>query len=93
MKKSELIAVIAEKHNLSVNDADRLVNNVFGEITEALAAGNRVELRGFGSFSTRQRGARIGRNPKTGKAVSVEPKTVPFFKAGKDLKLKVFERK
>ena len=93
MKKSELIAVIAEKHNLSLNDADRLVNNVFDEITEALAAGSRVELRGFGSFSTRQRGARIGRNPKTGKAVSVEPKTVPFFKAGKDLKLKVFERK
>ena len=93
MKKSELIAVIAEKHNLSLNDADRLVNNVFDEITEALAAGNRVELRGFGSFSTRQRGARIGRNPKTGKAVSVEPKTVPFFKAGKDLKLKVFGNK
>ena len=93
MKKSELIAVIAEKHNLSLNDADRLVNNVFDEITEALAAGNRVELRGFGSFSTRQRGARIGRNPKTGKAVSVEPKTVPFFKAGKDLKLKVFKTK
>jgi integration host factor subunit beta len=93
MKKSELIAIIAEKHNLSVNDADRLVNNVFDEITEALAAGSRVELRGFGSFSTRQRGARIGRNPKTGKAVSVEPKTVPFFKAGKDLKLKVFKNK
>lgn len=93
MKKSELIAVIAEKHNLSLNDADRLVNNVFDEITEALAAGSRVELRGFGSFSTRQRGARIGRNPKTGKAVSVEPKTVPFFKAGKDLKLKVFKTK
>ena len=93
MKKSELIAVIAEKHNLSVNDADRLVNNVFDEITKALAAGSRVELRGFGSFSTRQRGARIGRNPKTGKAVSVEPKTVPFFKAGKDLKLKVFGNK
>ena len=93
MKKSELIAVIAEKHNLSLNDADRLVNNVFDEITEALAAGSRVELRGFGSFSTRQRGARIGRNPKTGKAVSVEPTTVPFFKAGKDLKLKVFKTK
>jgi len=93
MKKSELITTIAEKHNLSASDADRLVNNVFDEITNALAGGSRVELRGFGSFSTRQRGARIGRNPKTGKTVSVEPKTVPFFKAGKDLKLKVFNGK
>lgn len=87
MTKSELIARIADlNRHLYYSDAERIVNTVFDEITAALAEGKRVELRGFGAFSIRQREARIGRNPKTGKTVSVEPKSVPFFKAGKRLK-------
>ena len=85
MIKSELVAKLAEQTNLNKTDAERVVSTVFDEITKALIGGNRVELRGFGVLSVRERKARQGRNPKTGAKVSVEAKRVPFFKAGKSI--------
>ena len=90
MTKSELIQVIAEKNpSLHVSDIEHLVSAIFEKITEALAGGDRVEIRGFGAFSVREREARVGRNPKTGEAVEVPAKKTPFFKVGKELKEKV----
>lgn len=90
MTKSELMQRIMVAHpELHQNDIERLVNTVFKEITDALAAGRRVELRGFGAFSVRHRDARKGRNPRTGETVMVPPKRVPFFKTGKDLRERV----
>ena len=87
MTKSDLILRLAEKHpHLLQRDIERIVNTVFDEITHALARGNRVELRGFGAFSVKHRDARQGRNPRTGEAVSVARKSVPFFKTGKQLR-------
>jgi len=87
MIKSELVQQIAEENpHLYHRDVERIVATVFNEITEALARGDRVELRGFGAFSVRQRDARTGRNPRTGEAVHVPQKSVPFFKAGKELR-------
>ena len=87
MIKSELVQQIAEDNpHLYLRDVERIVSTVFDEITEALARGDRVELRGFGAFSVKNRDARTGRNPRTGEAVEVPEKTVPFFKAGKELR-------
>lgn len=87
MTKSELIARLAERNpHLYHRDLERVVNTVFAEISAALAAGDRVELRGFGSFSVRRRKARMGRNPRTGAAVAVAGKHLPFFKTGKELR-------
>lgn len=87
MIKSELVQVIAEQNpHLYQRDVENIVNSILNEITEALASGDRVELRGFGAFSVKNRGARIGRNPRTGERVEVEEKSVPFFKTGKDLR-------
>ena len=87
MIKSELIQQIAEENpHLFQRDVERIVSTVFEEITAALARGDRVELRGFGAFSVKTRDAHTGRNPRTGDAVPVPEKTVPFFKAGKDLR-------
>jgi len=87
MIKSELIQKIAEDNpHLFHRDVERIVGTVFDEIIEALAAGNRVELRGFGAFSVKNRDARVGRNPRTGESVAVEEKHVPFFKTGKLLR-------
>ena len=87
MIKSELIQKIAEDNpHLFHRDVERIVGTVFEEIIEALAAGNRVELRGFGPFSVKNRDARVGRNPRTGESVAVEEKHVPFFKTGKLLR-------
>jgi len=87
MIKSELVQVIANRNpHLFLRDVENIVNAIFDEITEALAAGNRVELRGFGAFSVKSRPARTGRNPRTGDAVEVEEKWVPFFKTGKELR-------
>ena len=84
MTRSELIEKIAKENpHLYHTDAERIVSTVFDEITKALKDGNRVELRGFGVFSVRTRKPRKARNPKTGEAVMVDQKTVPFFKAGK----------
>lgn len=87
MTKSELISRMAELYpDLNHQDLDRVINTIFAEITGALAAGDRVELRGFGAFSVRTREARRGRNPRTGETVNVPEKRTPFFKCGKDLK-------
>jgi integration host factor subunit beta len=87
MIKSELVQSIADNNpHLFQRDVENIVNSVFDEITNALAEGNRVELRGFGAFSVKNRLPRAGRNPKTGEAVSVEEKWVPFFKTGKELR-------
>jgi integration host factor subunit beta len=87
MIKSELIARLAEKNpHLYHRDIERIVSCIFDEIAAALARGDRVELRGFGAFSVKSRPARTGRNPRTGDAVSVAEKYVPFFKTGKELR-------
>ena len=87
MIKSELVEKIAaENPHLLQRDVERIVATVFEEITEAIATGNRVELRGFGSFSSKKREERVGRNPRTGDSVKVEEKHVPFFKTGKNLR-------
>jgi integration host factor subunit beta len=87
MIRSELVAIVAE-HNphLTIKDVERIVATIFDEITDALADGRRVELRGFGAFSTRARDPRTGRNPRTGAAVKVDAKKVPYFKPGKELR-------
>lgn len=87
MTKSDLILRLAEMYpHLLQRDIERIVGTVFDEISNALARGNRVELRGFGAFSVKRREARQGRNPRTGDAVSVDEKYVPFFKTGKQLR-------
>jgi integration host factor subunit beta len=85
--KSELVQQIGEQFpHLFQRDVENIVNAIFDEITDALARGDRVELRGFGAFSVRQRGARRGRNPRTGQQVDVAEKFVPFFKTGKEMR-------
>ena len=87
MTKSELIQLLAEQNpRLYERDVERIVATIFDEISSALANGNRVELRGFGALSVKERDARIGRNPRTGETVNISRKFVPFFKAGKDLR-------
>ena len=88
--KSELIAgLAADNPHLRGADVEIIVSTIFDEITAALARGSRVELRGFGAFTVKRRDARTGRNPRTGEAVPVEEKSVPFFKAGKELRERV----
>ena len=87
MIRSELVQKIAEDNSaLNVADAERIVTTIFDEIISSISSGNRVELRGFGAFSVKKREARTGRNPKTGDAVSVDSKHIPFFKTGKLLR-------
>lgn len=87
MIRSELIQKIADENpHLYQRDVEKIVNTIFDQITGALARGDRVELRGFGAFSVKQRDSRLGRNPRTGEAVPVEEKHVPFFKTGKLLR-------
>ena len=87
MIKSELVQTIANRNpHLYQRDVELIVNAIFDEITEALCESNRVELRGFGAFSTRHRDGRKGRNPRTGEAVDVPEKRVPYFKPGKDMR-------
>lgn len=87
MIKSELVQKIADQNpHLYQRDVENIVNTILEEITAALSRGDRVELRGFGAFSVKARGARTGRNPRTGAQVSVDEKTVPFFKTGKDMR-------
>ena len=90
MTKSDLIKRLAEANpHLYLRDIERIVGTVFEEISAALSRGDRVELRGFGAFSVRTRGERVGRNPRTGKEVSVPNKVVPYFKTGKELRLRL----
>ena len=87
MTKSELIARLAAMNpHLYQRDVERIVTTIFEEITSALARGDRVELRGFGAFSVKARGSRVGRNPRTGAAVHVSEKYIPYFKTGKQLR-------
>ncbi len=87
MTKSELIARLAAANpHLYHRDVERIVSTVFEEIASALARGDRVELRGFGAFSIKQRDARLGRNPRTGESVNVTAKYIPYFKTGKELR-------
>jgi integration host factor subunit beta len=87
MTKSELILRIAERNpHLYQRDVERIVSTIFDEISAALSRGDRVELRGFGAFSVKKRGSRLGRNPRTGEAVAVSEKQIPFFKTGKELR-------
>ena len=86
MTKSELILRIGRlSPHLHYRDAERIVATIFDEIATALARGDRVELRGFGSFAIKHRDARTGRNPRTGEIVEVSRKVIPFFKTGKQL--------
>jgi len=90
MTKSELVDIIAEKQQgITRREAEVVVNTILGAIGEALSSGDHVELRGFGSFTTKQRNARVGRNPKTGESVMVPAKMVPHFKPGKELRERV----
>jgi len=85
--KSELVQrLVARNPHLYQRDIENIVDAILGEITEALARGNRVELRGFGAFSTKQRQARTGRNPRTGDKVPVMEKHAAFFKTGKEMR-------
>jgi len=92
MTKAELVEKVANQINLTKKQTEVVVNTVFSSITDSLAEGKKVELRGFGSFRIRQRNARIGRNPKSGQKVDVPSKKVPFFKAGKELRELVDEQ-
>lgn len=93
MTKRELIEeVVNSRSHLPRREVEALVNGVFGSLTEALARGERIEIRGFGSFIVKRRNAREGLNPKTGAVVSVHAKRVAFFKAGKELKQRVDAR-
>ncbi len=90
MTKSELIARLAEANpHLYRQNVERIVTTIFEEITATLARGDRVELRGFGAFSVKERGPRTGRNPRTGEAVQVAAKYIPYFKTGKQLREKL----
>src|SRR5262245_7262476 len=87
MIKSELVQRIASQNpHLYQRDVENIVNAILGEITSAMATGDRVELRGFGAFSVKHRPARTGRNPRTGAHVAVDKKSVPFFKTGKEMR-------
>jgi integration host factor subunit beta len=90
MIRSELVQLLAnENPNLSLREIDQIVSVFFDEITAQLAAGGRVEIRGFGTFSTRARDGRTGRNPRTGASVPIAAKRVPYFKPGKDVRAKL----
>lgn len=86
LNKTELIAKVAEKADLSKKDAGKAVDAVFASITEALKKGDKVQIIGFGSYEVRERAARLGRNPQTGKEIKIAASKVPAFKAGKALK-------
>ena len=86
MTKAELVEDVARAAELTKKDAERLVEIVFESIIDTLNQGEKIELRGFGSFRVRERGARRGRNPKTGDPVDIPAKRVPYFKPGKELK-------
>jgi integration host factor subunit beta len=87
MTRSELVQHLAESNpHLYLRDVEKIVDTVFQDITDALVRGDRIELRGFGTFSVKERQARTGRNPRTGQSVMVDGKRLPFFKTGKELR-------
>jgi integration host factor subunit beta len=92
MNKSDLIEVLSKEAELNSQSAEFVVDEVFNAMTEALVQGDGVEIRGFGSFKVRKYDSYTGRNPKTGKNISVSPKKLPFFKVGKELREKVIDK-
>ena len=88
-KRAIIEQLLARHQTFTHRESETIVNAMFDEMAKALASGERIEIRGFGSFATKKRRARQGRNPKTGAAVKVEAKRIPFFRAGKELKLEV----
>lgn len=86
MTKAELVEMVASSTQLTKKHAEIIVNTVFESIVDSLKSGEKIELRGFGSFRIRQRGSRVGRNPKTGAQVPVPAKRIPYFKPGKELR-------
>lgn len=94
MTKSELIETVANKTlNFTKTEMEIIVNAIFDSMTQALVEGDKIEIRGFGSFKIKTRGARDGRNPKSGKGIKIPPKKVPFFKVGKELKEQLNKQK
>jgi integration host factor subunit beta len=93
MNKSELVEVLAARAELPLNKAEEVVNAIFDTMTEALVQNRRIEIRGFGSFVNKRYEPYVGRNPKTGAAIEVKAKTIPFFKVGKELKERVNDGK
>ena len=91
MNKSELIEALADKMDLPVRDAVSITNTIIDSMSDALADGNSIEIRGFGSFVIKEYRSYTGRNPKTGQRIKVAPKKLPFFKVGKDLRERVDE--
>jgi integration host factor subunit beta len=88
-KRGIIDELLARRPSVSYSDSETIVNAIFEAMIQGLAGGQRIELRGFGSFGVKQRRARQGRNPKTGALVKVEAKRIPFFRAGKELRVKV----
>ena len=89
MNKSEMIETLAAQKGISFKKAEEIVNTIFDAMTGALLAGERIEIRGFGSFVVNDYKAYTGRNPKTGESIAVKPKKLPFFKVGKELKSRI----
>ena len=89
MTRSDLIEKLAELRSINYSVAEAVVLEIFGSMTDALIAGNRIEIRGFGSFEIREYDGYTARNPKTGEQIEVKPKKLPFFKTGKDLKERI----
>ena len=86
MNKSELVKALVDQANISLDEATLVVNTFVDSMKDSLLEGGRVEIRGFGSFKVKEYGSYAGRNPRTGEKVAVEPKRLPFFRAGKELK-------
>ncbi len=86
MNRSDLIAQLKTSSVISKKDAEKVINTFFSAISETLASGDRVEIRGFGSFMVKDYKPYVGRNPKSGEKITVAPKKLPFFKVGKELK-------
>lgn len=86
MNRSDLITSLRNRKSISRNAAEKIIDLFFGTITDTMAGGNRVEIRGFGSFTVKHYKSYVGRNPKSGDRISVPPKKLPFFKVGKELR-------
>ena len=93
MNKSELIELLSLKRGISFKKSEEIVNTVFDSMTAAMLSGDRIEIRGFGSFVINEYKSYTGRNPKTGESIDVKPKKLPFFKVGKELKERVATHK
>lgn len=89
MNKSQLVEIVSEKTKVTKNKAEEVVNLIFDSMMQAMVRGDRIEIRGLGSFAVKEYGSYVGRNPRTGQSINVKPKRLPFFKVGKELKDRV----